>query len=367
MEGDCGTWVPHLQFGWQSPNLNPLDMGKPVGISAAMNPGFNMVSSNETVPAFVSSALPHLQLGHSYEPSGWSYCLPPFRQGFSPALNFNAEGKTPADHVKTFGDKIGPYGESSSHQKQFLVIDQTGGQTTIVYSSMFGNPDECLASWHSKLHGANYLRGNEPSFRRDLNLNLNLNLKVNMTEPTLAHKVDENLKTSIESEMHEDTEEINALLYSDSYGYSTQDEDDDDEVTSTGHSPSTMTTHDNCEAFRGETAEEVASIAGKTKKRKQLDDYYDDIQLIDTGSSQNLNKSSATGDDAESRCSSNNNEGSLSGNKKMKKDKIRDVLSILRSIIPGGKDKDPAMLLDDAIHCLKNLKHKAQALRLDAL
>ena len=357
MGGDCGTWAPHLE----SPNLNLLDTGKPVGISAAMNPGFNMVSSNATVPAFGSSTVPHLQLGHSYEPSGWSYCLPCFPQGFAPALNFNAEGKTPADHVKTFGDKIGPYGESSSHQKQFLVIDQTGGQTTIVYSSMFGNPDECLASWHSKLHGANYLRGNEPSFRRGLNLNLNLN----MTEPTLADKVDGNPGTSIESEMHEDTEEINALLYSDSYGYSTQD--DDDEVTSTGHSPSTMTTHDNCETFRRDTAEEVASSARKTKKRKLLDGYYDDIQLIDTASSQNLNKSSATGDDAESRCSSNNNEGSLSGNKKMKKDKIRDVLSILRSIIPGGKDKDPAMLLDDAIHCLKNLKHKAQALRLDAL
>ncbi|KAG5018879.1 hypothetical protein JHK87_014734 [Glycine soja] len=358
MGGDCGTWAPHLE----SPNLNLLDTGKPVGISAAMNPGFNMVSSNATVPAFGSSTVPHLQLGHSYEPSGWSYCLPCFPQGFAPALNFNAEGNPPADHVKTFGDKIGPYGESSSLQKQILVIDQTGGQTTIVYSSRFGSPGECLASWHSKLHGANYLRGNEPSFRRGLNLNLNLN----MTEPTLADKVDENPGTSIESEMHEDTEEINALLYSDSYGYSTQD--DDDEVTSTGHSPSTMTTHDNCETFRRDTAEEVASSARKTKKRKLLDGYYDDIQLIDTASSQNLNKSSATGDDdAESRCSSNNNEGSLSGNKKIKKEKIRDVLSILQSIIPGGKDKDPVMLLDNAIHCLKSLKHKAQALGLDAL
>ncbi|KHN09011.1 transcription factor SAC51-like [Glycine soja] len=358
MGGDCGTWAPHLE----SPNLNLLDTGKPVGISAAMNPGFNMVSSNATVPAFGSSTVPHLQLGHSYEPSGWSYCLPCFPQGFAPALNFNAEGNPPADHVKTFGDKIGPYGESSSLQKQILVIDQTGGQTTIVYSSRFGSPGECLASWHSKLHGANYLRGNEPSFRRGLNLNLNLN----MTEPTLADKVDENPGTSIESEMHEDTEEINALLYSDSYGYSTQD--DDDEVTSTGHSPSTMTTHDNCETFRRDTAEEVASSARKTKKRKLLDGYYDDIQLIDTASSQNLNKSSATGDDdAESRCSSNINEGSLSGNKKIKKEKIRDVLSILQSIIPGGKDKDPVMLLDNAIHCLKSLKHKAQALGLDAL
>ncbi|RDX91705.1 Transcription factor bHLH145, partial [Mucuna pruriens] len=335
-------------------------MGKQDGISAPMNPGVNMVSSNETMPAFAPSMLPHLQLGHSNEPGGWFYCLPRFRQGFTPSPNFTAEGKTPVDHVEGFGGKIAPYGEFSSPQKQFLVIDQTGGQTTIVYSSRFGSPGECRASWHSKLHGANYLRGSEPSFRRDLNLN-------HMTEPSLADKVDDNPGTSIESEMHEDTEEINALLYSDSYGYSSQDDDDDDEVTSTGHSPSTMTTHDNHKTFRG-TAEEVVNSAGKTKKRKLLlDGYHDDIQLMDTASSQNLNKSSATGDDAESRCSSNNSEGSLSGNKKMKKENIRDVLSILQSIIPGRKDKDPVMLLDDAIRCLKSLKHKAQALGLDAL
>ncbi|KAK7351564.1 hypothetical protein VNO77_11118 [Canavalia gladiata] len=326
-----------------------------------MKPGVNMVAINETMPAFASSALPHLQLGHSNEPQGWFYGLPPFRRGFTPVPNFTAERKTPDDHVKGFAEKVAPYGESSSPQKRFIVIDQTGGRTTIVYSSRFGSPGECLASCHSKLHGANYLsgsgNGNGTSFRRDLNLN-------HMMEPTLADKVDENQGTGTESEMHEDTEEINALLYSDSEGYS--GEDDDDEVTSTGHSPSTMTTHDNHETFRG-TAEEVASSARKTKKRKLLDGYYDDIQLMDTASSLYPNKSIVMGDDAESRCSHNNKEGSLSGNKKMKREKIRDLLSTLQNIIPGGKDKDPAMLLDEAIGCLKSLKHKAKALGLDAL
>ncbi|CAJ1974003.1 unnamed protein product [Sphenostylis stenocarpa] len=361
MGEDWGTWIPHLKFGWQSPNLNPFDVGKQDGMSAAMNPGVNMVSTNETIPAFASSAIPHLQLGRSSEPGPWCYCLPSFSQEFTPAPNITAEGKTPADHVKGFGNKIAPFGQSSSQHKQFLVIDQTAGQTTVVYRSRLGSPCDCLASWHSKLHGANFWRGDEPSFRRDLNLN-------HMTEPTLADKVLENHETSIESEMHEDTEEINALLYSDSDDYSTQDDDDeDDEVTSTGHSPSTMTTHDNCKTSGVETAEEVASSAGKTKKRKVLDGYYDDIQLIDTASSQNRNESSATDDDLESRCSSNNNGGSLSGNKKMKKQKIQGVLSILRTIIPGGIDKDPVMVLDDAIRSLKSLKHKAQALGLDAL
>lgn len=359
MEEHCGTWKQHPQFGWQSPNLSSHDVGKRDGICANMNPpGVNFEPN--TMPAFGSSALPHLQFGHSYEPHGWFYCLPRFRQGFIPAPSFAAEEKPSADHVKGFRDKIAPCDESSSPQKQFLVVDQMCGRTTVVYSSRFGSPNECLDSWHSKLYGTNYWSGNEPSFRRDLNLNLN-----QMTGPTLADQVDENQGTDNESEMHEDTEEINALLYSDSEAYSAEDDDDDDEVTSTGHSPSTMTTHDNHKTLRG-TAEEVASSAGKAKKRKLVDGYNDDIQVMDTANSLQHEKSPAVGDnDAESRCSYGNIEGS--GNKKMKKEKIRDVLSVLESIIPGGKDKNPVMLLEDAISCLKSLKHKAKALGLDAL
>ncbi|KAK7282874.1 hypothetical protein RIF29_11972 [Crotalaria pallida] len=357
--------MPHMQFGWQSPNLTPLGAVKHNGVSEVMNPAINMVLRNETVPPYASSALPHFQLGHTNEPHGWFYCLPRFRQEFTPAPNFTAGEKLPADHVKHFSDDIAnaPFGESGFPKKQFLVIDQTAGQTTIVYGPRFGSPNECRASWHSKLHSADYLNGNEPSFRTYLN---------HMNEPVLADKVDENKGTDIESEMHEDTEEINALLYSDSDVYSTEDDDDDDEVTSTGHSPSTMTTHDNHETFK-KTTEEVASSIGNTKKRKLSDGYYDDIQLMDTASSLNQKKSVAMENDAESRCSGCKGEGShemglLSGNKKMRKEKkIRDVLSILQSIIPGGKDKNPVMLLGDAIDCLKSLKLKAKELGLDSL
>ena len=355
--------MPQLHFDWQSPNLSsfgaPLDVGKQNGISAAMNPGINMATRNETMPAYASSALPPLQLGHSNAPHGWFYCLPRFRQGFTPVPNFTAEEKLPSDgHMKSFREEITPNGASGFPQKQFLVIDQTGDQTTLIYSSRFGSPVECLASWDSKLHGPNNLNGNEPSLRRDLN---------HVVGPSLDDKVDENQGTDTESEMHEDTEEINALLYSDSDGYSTED----DEVTSTGHSPSSMTTHDNQEPI-AETAEEVASSTGKTRKRKLFDEAYDDMQIMDTASSLNPNRPFDTGDDAESRCSSGSNSqglddmGSLLGNKRMRKEKIQDVLSILQCIIPGGKDKEPVELLDEAIRCLKSLKVKARALGLDA-
>ncbi|KAK7275822.1 hypothetical protein RIF29_16946 [Crotalaria pallida] len=350
---------PRVHFDWQSPNLNsfgaPLETGKQNGVSAAMNSGVNFGTRNVTMP--VSSALPHMRFGHSNVPHGWFYCLPRFRQGFTPAPNFTTEDILHSGNVKGVGGEISPIGESDSQQKRFLVIDQTADQTTLIYSSRFGNPVDPLASnWDSKLHGSNNLNGNEPS-RRDLN---------HLVGPSLVDKVDENQGTDIESEMREDTEEINALLYSDSDGYSTED----DEVTSTGHSPSTMTTHDNQEeSYRG-IPEEVASSAGRTKKRKLMDGAYDDMQFMDTASSQNRSRSFVMGDDdAESRCSSGINilmSGSFSGNKKMRKDKVQGVLSILQSMIPGGKDMDPVELIDEAIRCLKSLKLQAKALGLEA-
>jgi hypothetical protein len=228
------------------------------------------------------------------------------------------------------------------------------------------------------LHGCNNFNGNnEPSLRRDVNHVVGLGFG-----PTFDYKVDENDNhqgTEIESEMHEDTEEINALLYSDSDadGYSTED----DEVTSTGHSPSTMTTHDNQEPFRiGRISEEVASSSpGKTKKRKLFDVAYDhdDVQFTDTANSlkqkRRFDHTGYNDDDAESRCSGSNygrgsfEMDSLAGTKKIRKEKIQDVLSILQCIVPNGKDKEPVQLLDEAIHCLKSLKLKAKALGLRAL
>jgi hypothetical protein len=386
MRENCGTWTPQVQFNLQSPNLNsfcaPFDMGKQnAAASAAKNPvvDMNTISRNEAVPTYESSALPHMQLGNSNEPHGWFYCLPRFRQGFTCPPNFTSEEKLPQpSHLKGFKEEIAPNGELGFPQKQFLVIDQTGDQTTLIYSSRFGSPVECLGSWDSKLHGCNNFNGNnEPSLRRDVNHVVGLGFG-----PTFDYKGDENDNhqgTEIESEMHEDTEEINALLYSDSDadGYSTED----DEVTSTGHSPSTMTTHDNQEPFRiGTIAEEVASSSpGKTKKRKLFDVAYDhdDVQFTDTANSlkqkRRFDHTGYNDDDAESRCSGSNygrgsfEMDSLAGTKKIRKEKIQDVLSILQCIVPNGKDKEPVQLLDEAIHCLKSLKLKAKALGLKAL
>ncbi|KAJ7965786.1 putative Transcription factor [Quillaja saponaria] len=364
MGEDCGTWIPQLPFDWQSPNLHSfgaaLDAGKKKTFSEYMNPGIDMVMRNGTMPVYVSPELPPLQLGKSNESHGWFYCLPRFRQApCMPAPNFTIEGKFPAGPEKNLRENTAHPVESHCPQKQFFVVDQSGDQTTFIFDSWFGSPIQCLTSWNPKLNGVcnSKVSDHEPLNRRHLN---------NFQGPSLIDEYVENQGTDVQSEMHEDTEEIDALLESDDC-YSTED----DEVTSTGHSPSTMTAH-NKEEFFGGSTEEVASCAGKTKKRKLFDGAFNDVQLMDTASSLNLKRSCEYEDDAESKCASGYNQGSeetgsSSRNKKIRKEKIKDVLNILQSIIPGGKGKDPIVIIDEAIQCLKSLKLKAKALGLDSL
>ncbi|GAA0171532.1 hypothetical protein LIER_25539 [Lithospermum erythrorhizon] len=100
--------------------------------------------------------------------------------------------------------------------------------------------------------------------------------------------------------MHETTEKLNALLYSD-------DESNDDEETSTGHSPSYMTIP-RVEDWLKSRGEEVVSSAGTTKRQKLLNRGYDkplavtDAVLTDTASSMKCVAFPETEDDTEPSC-----------------------------------------------------------------
>ena len=87
-------------------------------------------------------------------------------------------------------------------------------------------------------------------------------------------------KTRNVSEIHEDIEELNALLYSDDE-YGDGDYSEDGEEASTGHSPSMMTLYDKQEWFE-KSDEEVASLGGPTKKRKLFDGVSDVQPLMNT-------------------------------------------------------------------------------------
>lgn len=192
----------------------------------------------------------------------------------------------------------------ASGQSKFIVFDRTGDQTKVIYSS-FGSQFSYPCPTTNDLPASN-----------ETNVS---NGNVNVNE-----------------EMHEDTEEIDALLYSDS-----DNDFDEEEEASTGHySPVENTTRND--------EEEVASSAvlqpphPPPAKRRRVESDLDD-----TASS--------------THCIGTNER------KKAKSEKIQETVGILRRIVPGGKGKDAASVLDEAIWYLKSLRLKAKGLGLTAL
>ncbi|XXG61094.1 hypothetical protein AAC387_Pa04g2836 [Persea americana] len=159
-------------------------------------------------------------------------------------------------------------------------------------------------------------------------------------------RLNENYETDVQGShlngMHEDTEELDALLCT----------DDEDEETSTGHSPSDMT------QYQRKEVKDNAKItkAVTPNKRRRLDRVHDP-SLMDTASSGKAWKYEG---DAES--SSIKVSGPSIVNKPMRNKRIREKMGILRTMIPGGKGKNAAVVLDETIRCLKSLKLKAKAL-----
>ncbi|RAL40621.1 hypothetical protein DM860_006691 [Cuscuta australis] len=191
-------------------------------------------------------------------------------------------------------------------RRRFLVFDQSGNQTRLVYSS------SANASWLLKPSTAPI----DPT-------------------PFLG---DECVQENNEGmEMHqEDSEELDALLYSDDSDSDSDSDSSGDEVISSGHSPSK---HGN------KPGEE-----GPTKRQKLLEGHYAPFGR------------SELEDDAESSCGNTNN-----CRKRSKKEKIRKTLWVLQNIVPGGKGKGAMGVIDETIRYLKSLKVEAESLRLDAL
>ncbi|PKA49519.1 Transcription factor bHLH145 [Apostasia shenzhenica] len=143
---------------------------------------------------------------------------------------------------------------------------------------------------------------------------------------------------SEEKEMTEDPEEIDALLYSDSE-YTV-----DTEEASTGHSPLDM-------------EEEEADISPVPAKRRRIRYSELDELLVDSASSSRAccaelsyigEGGGKLGDGGCINCE--------------KRKRIQATVNVLKRIIPGGKGKDAASVLDEAIQYLKTLKLQAMAL-----
>ncbi|KMZ71962.1 hypothetical protein ZOSMA_171G00420 [Zostera marina] len=136
-------------------------------------------------------------------------------------------------------------------------------------------------------------------------------------------------------EIHEDTEEIDALLYSDS-------EEEEEEASSGYHPP---------------IVSDVISSSGSPVKKRRLNDDGG-VSLQDTASSSNSHDGSrGTGVDL-------SHIGKLSKDEKKSPDmnisisiSIHETLGILRRIIPDGAEgKNPTRIIDEAISYLMFLK-----------
>ncbi|KAF1002354.1 hypothetical protein AG4045_031079 [Apium graveolens] len=224
------------------------------------------------------------------EPRGWFYCMPRFRQAFSPVLNSVSLYKNCGDSVP-FDSKSPPKMSlnTQSAPKRFLVFDQYGDHTILIFGSGINGPVNKMSSLCPKPSNAFTLYKDELKSKKDAS-NPSMQFSPNRF-------VDQDYETDVRSEMHEDTEELDALFYSD-------DEDDyseDEEEASTGHSPNN-TPLANKRVWFDESGEEIASSAMPAKKQRVSDDGYNVPSLMDTISSLKSYRCINCEDDAESNC-----------------------------------------------------------------
>ncbi|WOH02701.1 hypothetical protein DCAR_0522090 [Daucus carota subsp. sativus] len=352
MEEGIGSWYVHQQNNGQSSNFNilnaPYCLGQqstsPSHMNSCYNLVYNLVSTNGSMPIHGSFGLPQAEISQQFEPRNWSYCLPRFRQAFTPVLNT-------ASPYKNCGDPVASNAQSTP--KRFLVFDQSGDQTTLMFSSGISSPVNNMPSWRPKA-----------SNTFTLYEELKSKHKAGNPSRTFSYNANDEQDYEIDgqSEMHENTEELDALLYSDDEGEYSEDE----EEASTGHSPSTP---DNKRVWFDESAEQVSSSSRPAKKQRVSGGDHDVPSLIDTASSLKSHRCIEHEDTAESSCGNVNNViGELnpaSADQRYKMENIRNTISILESIIPDGKGKNSIAVLDDAIQYLRSLKDNAKALGLN--
>ncbi|XP_010442481.1 PREDICTED: transcription factor bHLH145 [Camelina sativa] len=220
-------------------------------------------------------------------------------------------------------DSVIPKAEGQCSQKRFLVFHQSGDQTTLLLTSDIRKSFEALKQPAC------------PDMKEELKI----------TNKDLF--VCQGMQGNSEPDLKEDTEELNALLYS-------EDESDycseEDEVTS----PSTLVSsahRDQEETFNVESYEQSLHA----KKRKILESS---APFLETSSEKMLDNESSCGSCEDTRISFLKR-SKLSINK-IGEEKIFETVSLLRSIVPGEELVDPILVIDRAIDYLKSLKMEAE-------
>lgn len=367
MGKDLGSWLcPHPLDG-QSLNAKPSKLPLRLGMQ-----GSGVVHAPPTANMYDTAGFPWMAdstADQVKEPHGLFYCLPSYGHDLTANANMAFHEKISKDTNSAFEsptDASTPNLFPRCASKRFVVFDQSGDKTTMILGPGTGTPVKCPTCWTPNPIVGCYFNAEEQGSRADIDHS--------PSGPNLMEELnDEGRGTDDESVMREDTEEIDALLYSENESDYTDEEDH--EEASTGHSPSMMTVYDkqaNC-FVEEEGMEEVASSDGLMKRQKLSNGVCQMPLMFDEVSSQKRESSAEYEDDAQSSCVGGDilkcdDVGcSTTGKKRSRTEKIRETVNILQSIIPGGKGKNAIIIIDEAIHYLRSLKHEAESLGLSDL
>ncbi|XP_073282079.1 transcription factor SAC51-like isoform X1 [Primulina huaijiensis] len=359
MDKDSGSWSLYNKLGSSYdigvPNTEPARRKLYSVEHPTLRTGPSFPSSEmqqlKTGPSFPSSEMQQLkasELNGSHAPNSfhlWHQLHP----SFTPLL-YSASREKFLSGTIHFGPKRSPKNFAPPPQKKFLVFDRSADKTTLVYSSTMENPIQYGACLVPKPPPSTYNNQIEEEPMKIFN----------PVNPIMNdERIENHPQDDMDQEIREDTEELIALLCSDS----NSDYLKDDEEMSTGRSPSTMTDNQMGE----ESGEEADSFTGPRKRQKLLDGRYDLPFLKHTCGSLKTHECTTLDDETESSCRDNLNPeelGSLSSNKR--KERIQETLSMLQSIFPNLEDNNPVAFIDKTIQCLRSLKVEAKALGLDS-
>ncbi|KAK2662906.1 hypothetical protein Ddye_001480 [Dipteronia dyeriana] len=354
------TWPDPQNSALQLPDLNcmnsSLDPGQPECSPTNINPGTCMFPENVSLPGFTVPGLAKLKTEQTNGANMLLKMFPSHFQTLVPNTLSYLEEKQSA-FTCGFMRETMPNATLGSLQKGLLVFDQSGSETRLLYTSVF--PSVLSPPVATRNPGSGFGLPEEKAVMIG---------QFNPVNPIFSEESDENHICVDESEMHEDSDEINALLYSDEDDDYSDDDDDDNEVMSTDHSPIANEGSYKKDEHIETITEEIAPSDSSNKRQKLLDGGYNKSSEVVTACLVKLEGSNEYDHDAESSYvgrTQREEEGSISGNQRSRKGKIRKIretLRILESIIPSVKGKDPLSVLDEAIDYLQSLKLKAKAL-----
>ncbi|EPS71311.1 hypothetical protein M569_03457 [Genlisea aurea] len=216
-------------------------------------------------------------------------------------------------------------------EKRFIIFDRSGVQTRLFFSPLLSPINNYVAAAAAPVAVTGF----------------NFSSEEEVATPVIRHPMEEEEKwdeNRLSDEESEDSDEIDALLFSDS-----DDESDEDEVTSTlQFFPDGSFTEPEYNKVEEEAEE---SFTGGWRKRQRL--------LVDGKFKSSSSSIGPLRDDAESA------NGDIHLSTREKKVKIREALKILETVSPeclSSNQSPPLAIIDKAIAYLKSMKAEAEAL-----